>query len=569
MANRFFVDGLTDNDWSGSDNWSTLSGGSGGASVPGTTDLAILDGNSPSACDIDGNSNCGGIDTSAWTGTIDFPNGAHYLRSYGNVTTSANTTLTQTGGGGYFHFYDDAAGGTIAINSSTSWGCGIRFGNANISPSTTFTFTSSFTTTGDHIYFSDVSHTSYLLTINQTGASVVTWNPSGTGEMYLDSGQFGDVRGNLKWKITGTANVRIFNTSDTYYFGLPLEVATGGAITLFGAGGGAIIRVGADFELQVSGTGTIVGDAVTTPIPYFYQVDDTGVSTGGKVAFNDNFHYRMYWRQSATTQYWYDESTGVTFNDHCQTYVAGGKVYYSNNGKHECTTWTSNSVNETRYMRGDSGIKFGDFTYITGSTSSFNCSVSYNAADADRYEFRDIFKTGNATSSYGAVTFLGEHATLKSRFYIWHNCKQSHENAHFTKIDALSEGQACWSYGDPTLTNTTGVGSDNANLAVWKDDGTTPTLHTYYKNEIYDPVTVSGTVELSATPQANARVHVVTGQTDEDGDEWLMLRHVLVTNGSGQWTCSVPRNATVYVSAHYDSGATKYNSLSKPYISAV
>ncbi len=46
MANRFFV-GDVDDDWDDGGNWAASSGGAGGAGVPGTTDAAILDGNSP------------------------------------------------------------------------------------------------------------------------------------------------------------------------------------------------------------------------------------------------------------------------------------------------------------------------------------------------------------------------------------------------------------------------------------------------------------------------------------------------------------------------------------------
>lgn len=51
MANRFFV-GAVDADWNDTGNWSTTSGGGGGASVPGASDDAFFDVNSPD-CDLD------------------------------------------------------------------------------------------------------------------------------------------------------------------------------------------------------------------------------------------------------------------------------------------------------------------------------------------------------------------------------------------------------------------------------------------------------------------------------------------------------------------------------------
>ena len=46
MADRFFV-GDTDSDWHDTDNWSASSGGAGGASIPGASDRARFDNNSP------------------------------------------------------------------------------------------------------------------------------------------------------------------------------------------------------------------------------------------------------------------------------------------------------------------------------------------------------------------------------------------------------------------------------------------------------------------------------------------------------------------------------------------
>ena len=44
MANRYWVASTTSN-WNNTSNWSTTSGGSGGASVPGSSDDVIFDSN--------------------------------------------------------------------------------------------------------------------------------------------------------------------------------------------------------------------------------------------------------------------------------------------------------------------------------------------------------------------------------------------------------------------------------------------------------------------------------------------------------------------------------------------
>jgi hypothetical protein len=69
-ANRFWIAGST-GDWNNTANWSTSSGGSGGASVPGSSDLAKFDGNGTGNCTINATVNVAGIDIgSGYSGTI-------------------------------------------------------------------------------------------------------------------------------------------------------------------------------------------------------------------------------------------------------------------------------------------------------------------------------------------------------------------------------------------------------------------------------------------------------------------------------------------------------------------
>lgn len=76
MSNRFWVGGTGTWDNATTTHWSTTSGGSGGASVPAVTDVAIFDGSSGGgtvtvAANVSGTA-LSGLTTSAFTGTIDF-----------------------------------------------------------------------------------------------------------------------------------------------------------------------------------------------------------------------------------------------------------------------------------------------------------------------------------------------------------------------------------------------------------------------------------------------------------------------------------------------------------------
>jgi len=69
-ANRYWVNVAASN-WNNTANWSTVSGGAGGASVPGSGDIAIFDANALGGCAIDANVNVLGFTISAgYTGLI-------------------------------------------------------------------------------------------------------------------------------------------------------------------------------------------------------------------------------------------------------------------------------------------------------------------------------------------------------------------------------------------------------------------------------------------------------------------------------------------------------------------
>lgn len=71
MANRYWIAGSAAN-WNDTANWSTSSGGSGGASVPGSADVANFDGNGLGNCRLNASINVLGIvKASGYTGTID------------------------------------------------------------------------------------------------------------------------------------------------------------------------------------------------------------------------------------------------------------------------------------------------------------------------------------------------------------------------------------------------------------------------------------------------------------------------------------------------------------------
>ncbi len=547
MATRFFVDGLVDADYSGTDNWSSSSGGSGGSSVPGTTDTAIFDGNSPALCTINTSSSCADLDMSAWTGVMTVNNS---LKTYGDVQLSANTTLD---GDDFLWFFETTAGGSITWNSADIQ-CGLKWGGTI---GGTWTMQDDVTVTGTQgLIFQATSDTSMNTLNGQLQTEIITYNPASLGTVEHRDGT-GSMEGTAIIKITGECNLRFLHSS-TYWLGLTFEIATGGDVHIFGDSAiSAVCAVGNTFRLTVTGSGTIDGDPATAPIPYFYFVD----AGTAKVDFaNLEFEHRVYFRASASTQSWYNDSAGTDPVARIQYDIAGTKRYYNNNGKGLVKLATDGVDGEIREFRGDAGILFWEYIY----QFTVNSARTHSWQEGNIYEFRDRFKH--------VITDVSDHilqslnATLTTEWYVWHNCRVNLEGCNFTRIHAADTSEAQTIYCvNAIITDCNGIHTEETMKTIKTGDGAD---HPFYTDDIINPVTVSGTVELSATPQANARVHIITRQTDPDGTDWFALRYVLTTNGSGEWTCSVPLGSTVFVSAHYDSGGTKYNSLSKPFISA-
>jgi hypothetical protein len=96
MANRYWVAGGT-GDWNSTTNWSTSSGGASGASVPGSSDAALLDANSGAGTvTLDISPDIQTLTCTGFTGTLAFGTNTISLNSTGTIFTGA-TTMTVTG----------------------------------------------------------------------------------------------------------------------------------------------------------------------------------------------------------------------------------------------------------------------------------------------------------------------------------------------------------------------------------------------------------------------------------------------------------------------------------------
>jgi len=99
MADRYWVGGTSN--WNSTANWSTSSGGSGGASVPGSSDHAIFDSNSGTGtCTVDVTTTVQRLSTPGYGGTLDFSTYGMTVGScefYNGTINGGSGTLEVTG----------------------------------------------------------------------------------------------------------------------------------------------------------------------------------------------------------------------------------------------------------------------------------------------------------------------------------------------------------------------------------------------------------------------------------------------------------------------------------------
>jgi hypothetical protein len=133
MANRFWVGGTGTWDSTSTTHWSTTTGGSNGASAPGSGDTAIFDGSSGGGT-VTVDSTINGatlqqITAGAFTGTLDFS------ANNPSLTLSVSLSLTGSGtrsinlGSGTFTF--TATGNQVVIDCTTTTGLTATFQNAS------------------------------------------------------------------------------------------------------------------------------------------------------------------------------------------------------------------------------------------------------------------------------------------------------------------------------------------------------------------------------------------------------------------------------------------------------
>ncbi len=288
---RFFVG--PGSDWSSAANWSAESGGTGGASVPGTGCVAIFDANSPN-CTLSANISVEVIRLEAgYTGVFD--------------AVTSSITIERNRGFGELK----VAGGEIRLGSAThTIKDNLRVAGGTVTPGTS---TVGFLAPGDgsfevagsvglnnvRFYHSNSGSNNKVVTINGTvtanGSLTMEGYASGGWHLYLNSGEIvakGAINGNGK-VIRGTANLTVAgDAADQVQTNL--QWGTSGTYTVNKPAGKLILAANEKFG-ETADTKVVINsevDAVSMqPTVWLcgYAYGDVKI-TGNLTAWNVNFY---------------------------------------------------------------------------------------------------------------------------------------------------------------------------------------------------------------------------------------------------------------------------------------
>lgn len=450
-GDRYWISASASN-WNNTANWSTASGGAGGASVPGVTDNVFFDGNGLGNCNVD-------VTVAVASVTVGYNNynGTVDLNGYDFTTTGTTLwqflTIDNSGGTGKLI----GTGGNITIGNSTV--------NSKVDIDASLIYFSN-NTFNDSIWFTKQGANCYSGGGN-TYNSFCDFVNDGYGVWYLGNGG----------SETFNENISFGNTQGNY----TVQVGSGGAWTL--AAGKTITTSASGFangELSLynfnpAGTGDF--DLTFGTISAKVAIKGGSTFNGkttitapeisvGSSTFNDEAHFVKTGGNSLS-------EGGATFNDDAHFtnsgtgyFVIGGNTSHQFNGD---LYVNSTSTADLRTTYGSGTINMGAGKTIKVGTTGFDSGslvLRYVTQD-DTTPFNFSLGTGAKAYFEEGCVFDGTVTLSAGRFYF--NGGTFNNASHFTK----TSNSSCASSGGATFnddvhfimggTNSFWLGGSNSN----------------------------------------------------------------------------------------------------------
>jgi len=398
-AQRYWIAVATAN-WNNTANWSTASGGAGGASVPGSSDVVIFDGagGRNGSCTIDMVPTVAGLSVSGYTGSIDL-NG-------NNVTISSTVNNT-------------FSSGTITNSSATPATLAITTSGIATFSGTTFGVSTSFAPAVNCSAAQVLLHGSTFYgttTIAKTGANnnlgnggnvfhgVTTLSNSGSAYFATGFTSADTFNGDLTLTNTGSSFVAVAdNTAGNMFNGNIIVNCNAGVGVVFGNGPGSTMSstLASGKTITVGGTGFSAGKLQLKSLiqsgTTAQNITLTGTATlqiGPSSTFNGAVTFAA--PQILLNGCTYNNTASITKNGTSNNLGTGGNTF---NG----TTTLANSSNAyfaTGFNNPD--IFNADLT-LTNTGAGGWIAMADNAA-GNMFNGNIIVNSTNATGSAG-VTF--------------------------------------------------------------------------------------------------------------------------------------------------------------------
>ncbi|NQY67475.1 MAG: hypothetical protein HRT72_07110, partial [Flavobacteriales bacterium] len=453
-ANRYWVAGATSN-WNNTANWSTANGGSGGASVPLATDVAIFNANGLGNCNIDILATIGGLTVDGYTSTIDLT--GFIFTSAGNVTLKSGTINDTPGTGSLTinstataRFTGTVFGAIINATSSRVYLSGSTFnaaavftknggGNDGGSGGNTFNSTVSITNSG----------TGYFMLANTTPDIFnddLTLTNSGTQIIYLAHNSAGNLfNGNITINATSGNGIRFGQGSlGTATLASTKTMAIGGSgfsagrleiarFTQLGTSAQTLTLTGsAILDLE---TNCIWNGNVNVSAPRIYIESNTFNGTAVFTKTGANNDYNVGGNTFSSTASIINDGTGHlyfaqtnpdTFNNDATLIVSGtGRIYLANaaignvfNG----SIFINYITNSNIYIGNSSGtstLSSGKTINIIGAGASGTGNLYLEEFTQLGATTQGIVMNGTGVLSIGPnSTFNGDLSTSTPRIYL-------------------------------------------------------------------------------------------------------------------------------------------------------
>lgn len=358
--------------WNNTANWSATSGGSGGASVPGSSDTAYFNGSGIGNDTLDANVNIKRLDiSSGYTGKI-------VQRTYTITIGSTGATLS----GGTF----EGGSGSITVSGAfTISGTAFTSTSGTFSSSANFTFSSgSFTHNSGKLKFTATNTITGSISLYQ-----LEFAPSSSSTFTIASGTTLTVNDNLYY--SGTASLAV-NTG-TVDVKKDIYLNNTGTNT---TGGTGLIKVSGSAKQTVHGGSDFKG---TMPA-FEINKSDTLVLTD-IICIGGNF--------TRTSGEINAGSSTVVFKDGVSKTISGNATlagvifyYYVNNGSYTISTGSSLTVKGHLQFSGDNGLTLNTGTiYAQGNFTINNTNTSVGGGTAK------IVFNGSGTQKFTGSTTAG------------------------------------------------------------------------------------------------------------------------------------------------------------------